>query len=292
MAERITQSAAIPPSLPSYERNMHSYEQDRQSVENFLAQILPPASSQPEACPIPAAVLYSVFGDAQRIRPILALRVARLLEAESEHSMRAAAAVEILHSASLIVDDLPCMDNEAMRRGRPAVHIEFGEPSAVLAAFTMVALAARIVMEAPASPEQLERSRQFQLALLKTLDVGSLVGGQSLDLALSGEAREAQREHMNDLKTVPLFQLAVAAGCVSYPGGLPAELDSFGRRFGLAFQMTDDYLDGELSSFPTLLEQYERCREPLLSFGAAADPLFELIDYLQQRAQAKDHRNW
>jgi geranylgeranyl diphosphate synthase, type II len=292
MAERTTQSIALPSSPPSAERHRQSYEQDRQTIESFLAQVLPAAHSPQGGCPIPAAVVYSVFGDAQRIRPILALRVARLLEAESDHSLRAAAAVEILHSASLIVDDLPCMDNEAMRRGRPAVHVEFGEPSAMLAAFTMVALAARIVMEAPASPEQLERTRQFQLALLKTLDVSSLVGGQSLDLALSGEAREAQREHMNDLKTVPLFQLAVAAGCVAYPGRPPAELDSFGRRFGLAFQMTDDYLDGELSSFPTLLEQYERCREPLHSFGAAADPLFELVDYLQQRAQAKDHRNW
>lgn len=269
-----------------------SYETDRQQIEEFLAQILPPATPQQGACPIPAAILHSVFGDAQRIRPILALRVARLLGAQSDHARRAAAAVEILHSASLIVDDLPCMDNEAIRRGRPSVHIEFGEATAMLAAFSMVALAARIVIEAAAGPEQFERTRRFQLALLNTLDVASLVGGQSLDLALYGEAREAQREHMNDLKTVPLFNLAVEAGCVSHPGGIPAELESFGRRFGLAFQMTDDYLDGELSSLPGLLEQYERCREPLHSFGSAAHPLLELVDYLQQRAQAKNYRNW
>jgi geranylgeranyl pyrophosphate synthase len=262
--------------------------EDRVRMDAFLERTLAiPTFGSP--CPVPAAMHYAVMGDAQRYRPILALRVARMLNAESEHVLRAAAAVEILHSASLVVDDLPCMDNELMRRGRPAVHIQFGEPTAVLAAHSMVALAARIVMEAPATDREFLRIRRFQLALLKTLDCAALVGGQSLDLALEGDRRDEMREVMNDLKTTPLFQLAVEAGCVSHTFGPPSELEEFGRHFGLAFQLTDDLLDGELQNLETLHQQYDRCRASLASFGENAQPLHDLIQHLAERAEAQSH---
>jgi geranylgeranyl pyrophosphate synthase len=260
--------------------------EDRYRIDTFLERTLAVPNFQ-SPCPVPAAMQYAVLGDAQRYRPILAMRVARLLESETEHVMRAAAAVEILHSASLVVDDLPCMDNELMRRGRPAVHIQFGEPTAVLAAHAMVALAARIVMEAPASDREFQRIRRFQLALLKTLDCASLVGGQSLDLALEGDRRDEMREVMNDLKTTPLFQLAIEAGCVSHAFGPPPELVEFGRHFGLAFQLTDDYLDGELHNIEILQEQYDRCRASIQSYGENAQPLHDLIEHLAERAEAQ-----
>jgi geranylgeranyl pyrophosphate synthase len=210
-----------------------------------------------------------------------------MLRAETEHTLRAAAAVEIIHAASLIVDDLPSMDNEVLRRGKPATHIEFGEATATLAAFSLVALAARLPIEVPATEREFAQLRRFQLALLHTLDVSSLIGGQSLDLELNGGAREQQREVMNDLKTVPLFRLSVEAACVSLPEGIPATLKNFGRAFGLAFQLTDDYLDGELDQAhkPNLYAQYDRCREILAPFGPAASPIHELIDYLEERAR-------
>lgn len=261
---------------------------DQQKVEHFLEECFGPDAGK-MAPPVTQAMRYAVLGEAQRIRPVLALRLARMVGAETRQVMKAAAATEILHCASLIVDDLPSMDNELMRRGKPATHIQFGEATATLAAFSLVAYAARLVVEGEASEAECQRMRHFQISLLRTLDVGSLVGGQLLDLSLSGTERERLREAMNDLKTVPLFQLAVEAGFVSAKAGMPRELQSFGRNFGRAFQLTDDYLDGELDASPEdreqLTQQYDRCREDLAPFGANAQPVLALIDYLASRTQ-------
>ncbi len=251
---------------------------DKAKVESCLATMLS-KGLEDGWNPVPKAMEYAVMGQAQRVRPILALRVARMLRAETEDTLRAAAAVELIHSASLIIDDLPCMDNESIRRGRPAVHLQYGEPTAILAAFSMVAMAARVVVTG-ISGLGLQR---FQLELLKTLDCSSLIGGQSMDLALVGAERNAQRSAVNDMKTVPLFQLAVEAGCVSHPEGVPVELEAFGRHFGVAFQLTDDFLDGELEDRKILDETYEQCRASLQHYGAHAEPLLELVQYLEQR---------
>ncbi len=264
---------------------------DRERVELFLTTLLSKPDGQ-RLGPVPLAMEYAVLGEAQRIRPILALRLARMLQCETEHTLRAAAAVELIHSASLMIDDLPCMDNETIRRGRLAAHLQFGEPTAILGAFSMVALAARIVMEAAASDAECLRLRRFQLALLSTLDCSSLVGGQSMDLTLVGEARHEMRATVNDLKTVPLFQLAVEAGCVSHAAGVPEDLGSFARNFGVAFQLTDDYLDGEFENPEPLHQAYELCRASLQPYGANAEPLLELVEYLAERAeiQSRSHR--
>lgn len=248
------------------------FHEDKAKVEGYLAVLL---SKGLEASwnPVPKAMEYAVMGQAQRIRPILALRVARMLHAETVQTLRAAAAVELIHSASLIIDDLPCMDNESIRRGRPSVHLQFGESTAILSAFSMVAMAAA----------ECSSMRRFQLALLATLDCSSLVGGQSMDLALVGDERNAQRSAVNDMKTVPLFQLAVEAGCVALPQGVPGELEAFGRHFGVAFQLTDDFLDGELEDRKILDETYEQCRASLQHYGEHAEPLLELVQYLEQR---------
>ncbi len=258
---------------------------DKQKVESFLGELLRTDNSR-AANPVSLAMEYAAMGKAQRYRPILALRVARMLGTETDAVLRAAIGVELLHSASLIIDDLPCMDNEQIRRGRPTVHRQFGEATAILAAFSMVALAARIVMEVPSSELECLRLRQFQLQLLRTLDVASLVGGQCMDLALAGEEREALRAQVNDLKTVPLFQLAVEAGCVSHRAPMPLELEKFGRLFGVAFQLTDDFLDGEFCDRKVLDQTYEHCRACLLPFGEHAEPLLYLVETLEKRAAA------
>ena len=259
-----------------------SLDSDRILVESHLQNLLAEGRAQ-SSSPVLLAIEYAVMGKAQRIRPILALRVARMLQVETEHTWRAAAAVELVHSASLIIDDLPCMDDEFVRRGKPAVHREFGEATAILAAFSMVALAARTVMEASASDADCLNLRRFQLALLRTLDCSSLVGGQSMDLTLAGSERDQMRSTVNNLKTVPLFELAVEAGCISHPTGRPAHLASFGRQFGVAFQLTDDYLDGELNDRNILDQTYEQCRASLQPYGENAQPLLDLVQYLNAR---------
>ncbi len=221
------------------------------------------------------AMRYAVLGPGQRLRPLLALRVARVLGGDPRRAMRAAVAVEMVHCASLIVDDLPCMDNDSTRRNRAAVHVEFGEATAVLAAFALVSLAARSVAD----------QRCFQTKLLATLDCDSLIGGQSLDLEITGERRERERSNVTNLKTVPLFVLAVEAGLAT---GSPqpcarAALLEFGRRFGVAYQTADDFLDGEIEDDGSVAAQFEFARDTLAPLGRSACHLEGLLDYLNAK---------
>lgn len=279
-------SAALRPIPPQPGLLRPDLLADRQLVELELRSVLPPAASSA----VSACMEYAVLGDAQRLRSILAIRTAKLCGGDPELSLRAAASIEILHCASLIVDDLPCMDDDAMRRNRPAAHIAYGQSTALLAAFGLVALAARTVVEQPAAEEQSAAQRRFQLALLRTLDCAGLIGGQVMDLELSGDRREQCRDVLNDLKTVPLFVLAMDAGMAYAPRQderAQASLKRFGRQFGVALQMTDDYLDGELKDFASLAGHLDVTRDVLAPFGAAAHPLVDLVEYLHARAQ--DH---
>lgn len=255
--------------------------QDRQLIEEQLHAILPQVQRSP-ATQVCEAMRYAVFGSGQRLRPILALRIARMLGTPSTLTLRAAAAVELMHCASLIVDDLPCMDDERFRRNRPAVHIAFGEANAVLAAFGLVALAARSVVDLNCRPWEFPCLLDFQVRLLGTLDCESLIGGQALDLALDSEERDTQRHRLASLKTAPLFELAVRAGSLFARLSATEEqcLVDFGREFGLAYQLRDDHNDGEMGSEFRPQDPFARARECLAPFGQRAEPLACLIDYL------------
>ncbi len=259
---------------------------DRAFIESELRSILP----APALSPVSACMDYAVLGEAQRLRPILAVRAGQLSDSDPALTLRAAAAVEMLHCASLIVDDLPCMDNDATRRNRPSAHVAYGESTALLAAFGLVALAARTVIEQDAAEVHWAGQRRFQVALLRTLDCRSLIGGQVMDLELSGDRREQCRELLNDLKTVPLFLLAIEAGVAYAPAPPYPALKQFGRQYGIALQMTDDYLDGEAKDIAPLTRHLEATTECLAPFGAAARPLLELVEYLHVRAQDHRHR--
>jgi geranylgeranyl pyrophosphate synthase len=244
--------------------------EDRHIVEEHLDSILCRSGDA-----VQEAMRYAVMGAGQRLRPILALRVARVLAADPAMTLRAASAVELLHCASLIVDDLPCMDNAPLRRNRPALHIEFGEAIAVLAAFALVALAARLVAG----------DSCFQLRLLATLDSNGLIAGQALDLAATGSSRERNRFRVTGMKTVPLFVLAVEAGSL---GAVCARAErsrlmQFGREFGIAYQTMDDYLDGEVASREAVQRQFVQARCVLAPFGDRARELHGLLDYLDAR---------
>ncbi|MEO8661164.1 MAG: polyprenyl synthetase family protein [Bryobacteraceae bacterium] len=269
--------------------NGSSLHADRELVACELARLLD-ERTMPAGSPVHEAMRYAVLGAGQRLRPVMAVRVGRMAGAEAKYALRAAAAVEILHCASLVVDDLPCMDDEAMRRDRPAVHVQFGESTALLASFGLVALAARAVVQ-DVEKSQAARSVRFQIQLLKVLDCSGLIEGQALDLRLRGESRDAQRDCLTELKTVPLFQLAVEAGLAfgDAPARMKTGLRQFARDFGLAYQMTDDLLDGEESDPERLASQYDRVRQRLSPFGAAACGLEEMLDYLHAKADEKNY---
>lgn len=271
-------------AVPTAESPLHG--SDRDAIESELRAILP----TPGSSPVSACMDYAVMGHAQRLRPLLAMRVGAVCHSDRKLTLRAAAAVELLHCASLIVDDLPCMDNDATRRNRPSAHVAYGESTALLSAFGLVALAARSVLEQVAPEEHWHEQRRFQLSLLRTLDCCSLIGGQVLDLQLTGDRRQQCRDLLNDLKTVPLFVLAIDAGLAYGDQTLAAPLRQFGREYGVALQMTDDYLDGELASRAPLARQFAKTAGCLDVFGPSATPLLELVEYLDARAQNRGCR--
>lgn len=258
-------------------------QSDRGRIEKELTALLYPEMSG--AARVQEAMRYAVLGRAQRIRPVLALRIARLAGADGELTLRAAAAVELLHCASLVVDDLPCMDDESVRRDQPSAHVVFGEPTTLLASFGLVALAARSVVEVRCSPTELSALIEFQIQLLKMLDPDSLIAGQDLDLRLTGEERDAQRTQVSELKTVPLFELAARAGLLFMDGEamMARGLRRFAREYGLAFQMTDDYLDGEIKEAVAVEAQLSRARACLTPFEPAAGELEQLVEFLHAR---------
>ncbi|MCX6593060.1 MAG: polyprenyl synthetase family protein [Acidobacteria bacterium] len=274
------------------ERTLHlRIDADRLTINAELERLLS-SSVCADAGPVERALGYAVLGSGQRVRPILAMRVGRLLGADPSLTLRAACAVEMLHCASLIVDDLPCMDNELVRRGRPTVHREFGEPTALLGAFALVALAARVVVEQRVPDHLRERQRLFQIQLLSTLDCSGLIAGQSMDLTLSGDVREFHRIHMHELKTVPLFDLAVQAGMAYAPSDVRIDegLRRFGREFGVAFQVADDLVDGEIDDYAVVEAQLDRARHCLVGYGEDAASVSELLDYLNARSLDHCHR--
>lgn len=256
---------------------------DRTLVDEYLTELLCRSSSKTRGA-VQQAVRYAVLGGAQRIRPILSLRIARLVRAPQEPTLRAAAAIELLHCASLIVDDLPCMDDSPVRRDKPSVHIQFGEATAVLAAFALVSLSARILTESSYSDDEHQRLAVFQLHLLRSLDCSGLIDGQAMDLHLDG-VHKARSTELMELKTVPLFQLAIRAGTmlVNLDENETALLGCFGREFGLAFQMADDLLDGDDIDRALLADKLTTLRAVVAPFGPHRRELDELVDYLYGR---------
>ena len=262
-----------------------SLASDRAVIEDHLQALVAPAGLT--MTPFRQAMHYAVLGQGQRIRPILAMRIARLCGQDGPLTLRAACAVEFIHCASLIVDDLPCMDNEQVRRGRPTTHIEFGEATALLSAFGLVAVASRGVVEQPCPPAQVSGLISFQCALLRVLDASGLCEGQDLDLKVAAPDRDRLRSKVNEMKTVPLFELAAHAGSMfSDPdSGMARSLRAFARDFGRAFQIVDDYLDHEISDLSEVVRSLDQARSHLAAFAPAASELHELIDYLHARCQ-------
>lgn len=258
-------------------------QSERIAVNEFLNQLLCGEGTGGDSSIVQDAMRYAVLGAAQRVRPILALRIAQMVQAPTELTLRLAASVELLHCASLVVDDLPCMDDSPYRRDKESVHVKFGEATAILAAFGLVALAARSVLEGPCTERYRSRMVEFQIALLRSLDCSGLIAGQALDLQCNTSSSA-----ISELKTVPLFNLSVMAGSLlaDLQANERALLNCFGREFGLAFQMSDDLLDGEMVSPEPFEEKLSTLRAAIRPFGPASAPLENLIDYLHARIPA------
>lgn len=193
-----------------------------------------------------AAMRYAVLDGGKRLRPLLVLAAAQAVGGAHAAALRAAVAVELIHAYSLVHDDMPCMDNDLLRRGKPTVHVQFGEAQALLAGDAMQALAFEILTpdDEPALPPALQ-ARLVQL-LARASGQQGMAGGQAIDLASVGKALdEATLRDMHRRKTGALLQASVLMGaaCGATQAGAWDALSEYGAALGLAFQVVDDILD-------------------------------------------------
>jgi farnesyl diphosphate synthase len=190
------------------------------------------------------AMRYGVLDGGKRLRPLLVLAAAQAVQGQGEASMRAAVAVELIHAYSLIHDDMPCMDNDVLRRGKPTVHVQFGQAQAMLAGDAMQALAFEVLTP----DEGVDPLVQARLCALLARAAGhsGMAGGQAIDLASVGKPLDEQTlRDMHRRKTGALLQASVLLGAACGPCDTRAlrALTEFGASIGLAFQVVDDVLD-------------------------------------------------
>ena len=189
---------------------------------------------------------YAVLDGGKRLRPMLVLAAREAVGGHPEAALRAACAVELIHAYSLVHDDLPCMDNDVLRRGKPTVHVQFGEAGALLAGDALQALAFELL-----TPDDSTMAPPVQATMCRLLARAAggqgMAGGQAIDLASVGVAlNEAQLREMHRLKTGALLQGSVEMGAASAEQVAPAALSAlraYGAALGLAFQVVDDILD-------------------------------------------------
>ena len=212
-------------------------------VEQGLARHLPPATSTPTR--LHDAMRYATLGGGKRVRPLLAFAAGELTGAAPDKLEVAACAVELIHAYSLVHDDLPCMDDDVLRRGRPTCHVEFDEPTALLVGDSLQTLAFELLAGQPAS----DPAGQLEMIALLAHASGSrgMAGGQAIDLAAVGKVLDQpELELMHALKTGALIRAAILLGALSgdpLAAGERVGLDRFAKRAGLLFQVVDDILD-------------------------------------------------
>lgn len=223
------------------------FDEERAAVDAALDRLMPAETAHPPS--IHRAMRYSVQAGGKRVRPILCLESARIFTTDVAPVMPLACAVEFIHTYSLIHDDLPALDNDDLRRGKPTCHKKFGEANAILAGDALLTLAFETIANSPIEPARRVAVLSHVAASAGT--VNGMVGGQVADLEAEGRAIEpAHLEYIHRSKTAALIRASVVAGAIG--GGADdenvARLKRFGETIGWAFQVVDDILDVEESS--------------------------------------------
>lgn len=219
-------------------------------TETALERCLPPATTAPTR--LHAAMRYSVLGGGKRMRPLLCHAAGEALGADPQQVDVAACALELIHAYSLVHDDLPCMDDDVLRRGRPTCHVEYDEATALLVGDALQTLAFQLLAEwsAPTAPS-CERRLSMSGMLAQAAGSRGMAGGQAIDLAAVGMALTVEElEFMHIHKTGALIRAAVLLGalCGEADEALLAPLGHYANRAGLLFQVIDDILDAEGST--------------------------------------------
>jgi len=217
-------------------------------MESLLGELLPAPQIAPRR--LHQAMRYAVLGGGKRVRPLLAFAAAEVTGAPAERAQYAAAAVELIHAYSLVHDDMPPMDNDALRRGKPTVHVEFDQATALLVGDALQSLAFEVLTR-----PGLNDDPAAQLGMLNLLAQASgsrgMAGGQAIDLASVGQSLDlTELEFMHIHKTGALIRASVQLGaqCGTLSDATRSALDHYAKCIGLAFQVVDDVLDAEAST--------------------------------------------
>jgi geranylgeranyl diphosphate synthase, type II len=290
--------------------NLREYlGQQQRLVDAELDRLVPPETTAPET--IHRAMRYSLFAGGKRIRPILCIEAARTISDEDGGVASCACSLELIHTYSLIHDDLPALDNDDYRRGKLTNHKVFGDAMAILAGDALLTLAFQVLAQLPVDGER--KSRLIAELATASGTVGGMIGGQVADLEGEGKPPEAQLlETIHRAKTGALLRASLRLGAI-YAVAAGAEysaLSCYGEHVGLAFQIVDDILDVEESSealgktagkdaqqqkitFPAVYglsesrrmaeQECARAHAVLEPFGARAVRLHELADLIVHR---------
>jgi geranylgeranyl diphosphate synthase type II len=295
--------------------DLKQYLSERKTlIDNMLDKCLPMENGP--HLRVVEAMRYSLLGGGKRLRPILCLAAAEAVSGDASQAMAVACSLEMIHTYSLIHDDLPAMDNDDLRRGRPTCHKQFDEATAILAGDGLLTAAFFVLADAAAQhPQQAAAYAAICRLLAAASGYEGMVGGQMADLLAEGQPSTLdQVEVIHRMKTGALLTASVRAGAVLGDGS-PEQVEAltrFGEKFGLIFQITDDLLDVEGQSdemgkptgmdavrqkatYPGILgvaAAKSQARElvagallDLQSFGDAAEPLRHLVQYLLIRRQ-------
>ncbi len=233
--------------VETVDRLAHELEAETKAVsadvDHFFAKLLAAKGDTRDI--FYEAMRHAAIGGGKRLRPLLTIAAARLFAIDRERALRVAGAVEAIHVYSLIHDDLPCMDDAELRRGKPTVHKAFGEAAAVLAGDSLHALAFEILAQ-PATHEDPWVRSDLVLELARAAGPNGMAGGQMMDLAAEGKEVDLPAiTRLQQLKTGALIEYAVEAACimVKMPVEARTPYRGYARNIGLAFQIADDLID-------------------------------------------------
>lgn len=230
-----------PKNSPTIDPLVERFADRLEQIERGLASALPSDAGR-----LASAMRYAVLGGGKRIRPLLVHASARALALSDTQAETIALAVEIIHAYSLVHDDLPAMDNDDLRRGRPTCHRQFDEATAILAGDALQALAFEILADDPAMSANPAAQAAAMGGLARACGARGMAGGQALDLAAVGRTLDSEElKAMHRLKTGALIRFSVVApaGFADAGDDRRAALDRYGSLVGLAFQIHDDVLD-------------------------------------------------
>jgi geranylgeranyl pyrophosphate synthase len=277
--------------------DVQDYMRDRVPlVDAALEKILPSAEEPPVS--LHAAMRHLVFPSGKRFRPILAMAGAEAVGGSHQDALPVATAVELIHTYSLVHDDLPCMDDDALRRGRPTVHVLYGEAIAVLAGDALQSLAFEVLAGA-ANRGNAVAVAQTLRRLARASGSLQLVGGQADDLVYdAGDADPAGIEDVHARKSAALIATSITGGALLAGGSTTrvAQLEEFGLKVGVAFQIADDLLDEDDADLCSLVralgpggaearatELLASAMERIEDLGEPAAPLRALAQFALQR---------